>query len=115
MKRLSVVALVTEAVPQDQGSFLAAPQERTRKIKVSGRDAWALQQLLKAGEAGVTPLDCPGPRWSGYIHKLRHKYRLNIETVHENHGGAFAGNHARYVLRSRITVIAIDGEQGRAA
>ena len=28
-----------------------------------------------------------------------------IETIRERHGGAFPGDHARYVLRSRITVL----------
>jgi|GEM_PF-6275484 len=71
-----------------------------------GRDAWALGELLKAGAEGCTPLDNPGPRWSGYILKLR-KLGLDIETVHEMHGGTFAGRHARYVLRSQIEVLEI--------
>jgi len=40
-------------------------------LTLIGRDAWALQKLIEAGDAGVTPLDTPGPRWSGYVHKLR--------------------------------------------
>jgi hypothetical protein len=28
-----------------------------------------------------------------------------FETVRERHGGEFPGDHARYVLRSRITVL----------
>lgn len=71
---------------------------------VRGRDAWALAELLKAGSEGCTPIDTPGPRWSGYTHKLR-KLGLNIETITEMHGGAFAGKHARYVLRSEIEVL----------
>ncbi len=73
-------------------------------ITVIGRDAWALQRLIEAGKAGVTPLDTPGPRWSGYVHKLR-KAGLVIETIHEGHGGKFPGSHARYVLRSAVTVL----------
>ena len=69
-----------------------------------GRDAWALQKLIDAGDGGVTPLDTPGPRWSGYVHKLR-KAGLVIETIHEGHDGPFPGRHARYVLRSNVTVI----------
>lgn len=69
-----------------------------------GRDAWALGELLKAGADGCTPIDNPGPRWSGYVLKLR-KLGLNIETVNERHGGIFAGRHARYVLRSPVEVI----------
>lgn len=69
-----------------------------------GRDGWALGELLKAGPDGVTPIDNPGPRWSGYVLKLR-KLGLNIETVNEMHGGAFAGRHARYVLHSAVEVL----------
>ncbi len=112
---MKLSAWVTEAAPQDQGSFLAAPHERTRRIELSGRDAWALQELIKAGEAGVTPLDAPGPRWSGYVFNLRKKFGLDILTEHEGHGGDYPGHHARYVLRARVRIIAVDGEQGRAA
>jgi len=73
-------------------------------ITVIGRDAWALQMLIEAGKAGVTPLDTPGPRWSGYVHKLR-KAGLVIETIHEGHGGPFPGRHGRYVLRSNVTLL----------
>jgi hypothetical protein len=75
-----------------------------RTITVVGRDAWALQRLIEVGEAGVTPLDTPGPRWFGYVHKLR-KAGLVIETIHEGHGDPFPGTHARYVLRSNVTVL----------
>lgn len=73
-------------------------------LTVAGRDAWALNQLVRAGERGCTPLDNPGPRWSGYVFNLR-ELGLAIETVNEAHGGPFAGTHARYVLRSAIEVL----------
>ncbi len=66
-----------------------------------GRDAWALMQLMAAGERGCTPRDNPAPRWSGYIYNLR-QLGIDIETVHEHHRGPFPGNHGRYVLRSRV-------------
>lgn len=81
---------------------------------VKGRDAWALQELHAAGPMGCTPIDNPGPRWSGYVHKLRKK-GLDIETVHESHSGTFAGHHARYILRSRVSIIVKDEEAERAA
>jgi hypothetical protein len=68
-----------------------------------GRDAWALRALHAAGVRGVTPIDTPGPRWSGYVFKLR-RVGLVIETIHESHGGPFAGTHARYVLHSPVVV-----------
>jgi len=72
-------------------------------VTLKGRDAWALQELMAAGERGCTPIDRPGPRWSGYVHKLR-RAGIAVETRTEAHGGAFAGHHARYVLRSRVTL-----------
>ena len=68
-------------------------------IFVKGREAWALQRLADAGKRGCTPIEQPAPRWSAYVHRLR-GHGVPIETIHENHGGAFAGTHARYVLRA---------------
>ena len=73
-------------------------------ITVQGREAWALLALKSAGENGCTPIDVPGPRWSAYVHDLR-RLGTVIETIRETHGGKFPGQHARYVLRSRITII----------
>jgi hypothetical protein len=78
-------------------------------VTVVGREAWALLALMTAGERGCTPIDTPGPRWSGYVHDLR-KLTIAIETIRERHAGKFPGEHARYVLQSRITVI----EEGQA-
>ncbi|MGO6740466.1 hypothetical protein ACC732_28520 [Rhizobium ruizarguesonis] len=75
-----------------------------RPIKVVGREAWALQNLVKAGSVGCTPIDHPGPRWSSYVLDLR-GMGFVIETIHEAHGGPFAGTHARYVLRSQVEIL----------
>jgi hypothetical protein len=83
-------------------AFNVTDGEDVRTVTPAGRDAWALGELITAGAAGCTPIDNPGPRWSGYIHKLKRIYRLNIETITEMHGGEYAGKHARYVLRSRV-------------
>jgi hypothetical protein len=80
--------------------FRLGGSEKTAK----GRDAWALSELIAAGSDGCTPIERPGPRWSGYVLKLR-KLGLDIETVNEMHGGPYAGRHARYVNRSAIEVI----------
>jgi hypothetical protein len=82
--------------------FIVFEGETKRRIEPFGRDAWALAQLIGAGSEGCTPLTHVGPRWSGYVHKLRTVYGLNVETITEMHGGEFAGKHARYVLRSRV-------------
>lgn len=73
-------------------------------VIVRGREAWALLALQAAGEHGCTPINTPGPRWSAYVHDLR-RFGFAIETVRERHGGDFPGEHARYVLRSRVTVL----------
>lgn len=48
-------------------------------VSVRGRGAWVLLELKAADENGCTPIDHPGPRWSGYVHKLR-KHGIVIET-----------------------------------
>jgi hypothetical protein len=75
-----------------------------RRMTFEGREAWALGQLMAAGERGVTPIHRPAPRWSHYIHMLR-KAGLDIETIHEPHGGPFSGHHGRYVLRSKVKML----------
>lgn len=74
---------------------------KTEAVAVSGRDRWALEALAAAGELGCTPIEKPGPRWSGYVHNLR-KLGVPIETVTEPHDGPFAGTHARYILRASV-------------
>ena len=90
------------------------PTEPNRPaIIVSGRNAWALLSLDRAGAVGVTPLTTPAPRWSAYVHNLR-RMGFNIETITERHGGPFPGTHARYVLREIIAVRALAPEGGGA-
>jgi len=68
-----------------------------------GRDAWALKELVQAGDKGLTTLECPAPRWSHYILKLR-RAGIPIETIEERHGGEFAGTHGRYRLTAAIQI-----------
>lgn len=86
-----------------------------RPFTVSGRNAWALLELVKAGPKGCTPIDNPGPRWSAYVFDLRTEHGLAIETVHESHYGPFPGNHARYVLRSSLEILRRSDEAVKAA
>ena len=76
--------------------------EYFRCIVVKGRDRWALELLMQAGQKGCTPISHPGPRWSAYVFKLK-KAGVSIETIRESHDGPFPGHHARYVLRSSVT------------
>ena len=70
---------------------------------LTGRLLWTLQQLVRAGARGVTPIERPAPRWSHYVHQLR-ALGLYIETIREEHGGDFPGHHGRYVLRSPVAI-----------
>jgi hypothetical protein len=72
-------------------------------VTVIGRVAWCLLSLMRAGATGCTPISRPAPRWSDYVFRSR-GLGINVETIDENHGGSFAGSHARYVLRDRLTV-----------
>ncbi|AZO11219.1 hypothetical protein EJ074_20590 [Mesorhizobium sp. M3A.F.Ca.ET.080.04.2.1] len=74
-------------------------------MTIYGREAWCLERLMAAGSRGCTPIEQPAPRWSAYVHDLRHKFGLVIETIHEPHAGPFAGSHARYVLRSEVEIV----------
>jgi hypothetical protein len=73
-------------------------------LQFSGRAAWALDCLVKAGDAGCTPICRPGPRWAAYVFKLK-RAGLVIDTVNERHAAPYPGNHARYVLRTRVEII----------
>lgn len=87
----------------------------THHVVVCGRVHWALWHLMQEGEKGCTPIDHPGPRWSAYVHSLRHEYRVEIETIHEKHGAPFEGTHARYVVKSKIAPSLAIPAQGVAA
>jgi hypothetical protein len=69
-----------------------------------GRDAWALNELLQAGDRGITTFQNPAPRLSHYLHKIR-RQGVVIDTIFEAHAGAYKGRHGRYVLRSTILVL----------
>jgi hypothetical protein len=77
-------------------------------VLVSGRVRWALDQLLKAGTTGCKPIHNSAPRWSAYIFDLR-GIGVEVETITETHAGDFPGHHARYVLRSGVSLGRIGG------
>ncbi|MBL1436004.1 MAG: hypothetical protein COB08_007375 [Rhodobacteraceae bacterium] len=77
-------------------------------LTLKGRNKWALEELTKAGAQGCTPIKQPAPRWSAYIHNLR-SFGVKVQTVTEHHGGAFAGNHGRYILLAEAVVVLSGG------
>ena len=95
--------------------YFVQESDAARFIEPVGRDAWMLDRLLEAGPSGCTSLENPAPRTSHYIFKLRTKFGLNIETITEEHGGPYAGHHARYVLRTRVTPVGAGEAAGDAA
>ena len=101
-QRISSIPRPSTAKRGRRVAFNVYEGETVRTITPTGRDAWALAELILAGAEGCAPITTPGPRWSGYVFKLKRIYRLNIETVTEMHGGDYAGKHAAYVLRPRV-------------
>ncbi len=77
-----------------------------RELRFVGREAHTLSQLLERGPQGLSSVEQIGPRISHYVMKLR-QAGLVVETVKENHAGAFRGWHARYVLHTPLRVIEI--------
>jgi hypothetical protein len=79
-----------------------------------GRFAWTLNELIRAGDKGCTPIANRAPRWSHYVWRLRGD-GVSIETINEGHQGAFSGTHARYRLCSSVQVLIRAGEARNAA
>lgn len=71
-------------------------------LELTGREEWALSQLIAAGDRGCTPIDTPGPRWSDYTFKLRRR-GINVETITEAHGGPYGASTRRRRSRTVLT------------
>lgn len=94
-----------KAIHYDYCTFqILNPDAKPFAIKAKGRDRWALERLIYAGETGCTPIHNPAPSWSAYVFNLR-RSGVQIETLREQHSGDFSGNHARYVIRSVVEPI----------
>ncbi len=85
-------------------AFRVFDGDQVRLVTVIGRDAWMLGKLGEAGPKGCTTLEQPAPRTSHYIWKLRHTYGIAIGSIEEEHGGAYAGRHVRYILQQRVEI-----------
>ncbi|RVD55974.1 MAG: hypothetical protein EOS30_09865 [Mesorhizobium sp.] len=76
-----------------------------RIIKLDGRAAWMMRELVKAGKRGVTTLELPtGVRVSHFILLLR-KAGFVISSPRESHGGPFPSTHSRYSLETEVTIV----------
>lgn len=88
---------IRAAIIQEDGS-------ETLPITTVGRDAWLLDKLMKAGDRGITTLEIPAPRTSGYLFHLR-GFGFDITTEYESHTGTFAGRHGRFRLKSKVRIV----------
>jgi hypothetical protein len=68
--------------PRITVGLLDAAGNLTGTLTFEGRGAFALDQLIKAGQRGCTPIDNPAPRWAHYVYKLR-RVGLSIQTHDE--------------------------------
>lgn len=71
-----------------------------RPLHLTKRATMFLEEMMAKPE-GITSIDYPGVRVADAILKLR-KAGVVVTTIHEPHGGEFAGRHARYILRSSV-------------
>jgi hypothetical protein len=79
-----------------------------RDLALYGREAWCLNELVRAGAQGITSLAYPGARLSHYVFCLR-RHGLAIDTTSEANTGAFNGTHGRYTLKSRVRIVSAVG------
>lgn len=77
-------------------------------LHLKGHLAWAMLELVKAGDKGITPLHNPAPRVSHYVMTLRRK-GVAIETIMEPHDGQFPGDRGIYKLCSAVTIEQVEG------
>jgi hypothetical protein len=91
-------------------SFLVYAGENARVLTLVGRFAWMMGQLVHAGSTGVTSLQNPAPRMSHYVWVLRHRYGIQIESIEEEHSGAYPGRHVRYHLLQRVEFAVNNGD-----
>jgi hypothetical protein len=77
--------------------------DRGTRKRFVGREAWALRELARARSRGITTVEHIGPRLSHYVMKLR-RSGIGIETMKEQHAGAYRGWHARYKLRTPVKI-----------
>ena len=80
-----------------------------QSFTVSGQIAKVLLALVEAGEAGITPLarETWSLRLSDHVRTLKNRHGLVIVTLWGKHD---EGRHARYVLRSTVTIIEVISE-----
>lgn len=77
-------------------------------LHLKGRLAWAMIELVRAGDSGITSLHNPGPRLSHYVMCLRRK-GVVIDTTMTAHDGPFPGEHGVYRLRCAVTIEQLEG------
>lgn len=84
-----------------------APLLNVQPLLLPNRTVMILEEMIAKPE-GITSIDYPGVRVADAVLKLR-KAGVDVQTIHEPHGGEFAGHHARYILISRVVRLAEAG------
>lgn len=102
MTKKAALSLKAVALPPEGAD---APR---RDLALYGREAWCLNELVRAGTQGITSLAYPGARLSHYVFCLR-RQGLAIDTASEANTGAFSGKHGRYTLKSRVRIVSAVG------
>ncbi|MEW9837296.1 winged helix domain-containing protein [Mesorhizobium marinum] len=76
-----------------------------RIIRLDGRAAWVLNELVKVGKRSLTASDYPAGISLAHYILLCRKEGFLITTEREAHAGVFSGVHARYRLETPVTVL----------
>ncbi|BCG88484.1 hypothetical protein MesoLj113c_45940 [Mesorhizobium sp. 113-3-9] len=76
-----------------------------RTVKLDGRAAWMMKQLISAGKRGLTTLDLPAGIRVGHCIFLLRRAGFIISSPRESHGGPFPGTHSRYSLKTEVTMV----------
>lgn len=74
------------------------------ELTLTGKLARILRKLILAGSRGLTQYDVYliTTRLAGFVHVLRTKHKLEIDTARMPHSG---GTHGLYVLRTQVSII----------
>lgn len=77
----------------------------TRTIYLNGRNAWCLEQLIAAGQSGISTRDNPEQRLGVIVLGLKKRYGFKIEAIKELRRGIYNKHHTQYILISKVKLI----------
>ena len=94
-------------------SFIVQYPKGERQVDLVGQFARTMRELVCAGSDGITSGEVSNQGWGyrlgHYVHILRKKYDVEIETLREEHNGeAGKGWHGRYNLLTKARLLKQD-------